>query len=165
VFQDFKDQEGQFASSAIGSDTHKQIRSVLNLFRASLITFPGENVMEEAEKFSATYLKEALQRIPSSSLSREVRGFRAPVFQRITSVINLHHIMFDYICVHHIVFVSVCLTVSILSHHIVFVSVCLTVSILSWQIEYVLEYRWHANLPRLEARTYIDVLEEYSINE
>ena len=49
------------------------MRSIVNLYRASLIAFPGEKVMEEAEIFSTKYLKEALQKIPVSSLSREVR--------------------------------------------------------------------------------------------
>lgn len=57
--------------------------------------------MEEAETFSATYLKEALQMIPESGLSRE--------------------------------------------------------------IQYVLEYRWHANSRRLEARSHIDILGENSL--
>jgi hypothetical protein len=50
-----------------------EMRSIVNLYRASLIAFPGEKVMEEAEIFSTKYLKEALQKIPVSSLSREVR--------------------------------------------------------------------------------------------
>lgn len=102
VFEQFKDQKGQFARFT-SNHTERKIRSVLNLFRASLIGFPGEKVMEEAEVFSATYLKEALQTIPVSGLSRE--------------------------------------------------------------IEYALEYRWHSNLPRLEARSYIDILGENTINE
>jgi hypothetical protein len=51
------------------------MRGVLNLFRASLVAFPGEKVMEDAEIFSTTYLKEALKTVPicSGSLSGEVR--------------------------------------------------------------------------------------------
>jgi hypothetical protein len=71
VFEHFKDQMGRIACSA--NQTERQISSILNLFRASLIAFPGEKVMEEAEIFSAAYLKEALQKITVSSLSREVR--------------------------------------------------------------------------------------------
>nr|ACN40326.1 unknown [Picea sitchensis] len=93
VLEHFKDVKGQFVSSSI--QTEGEIRSVLNLFRASLVAFPSEDVMEEAEIFSTTYLQESVQNIPVSSLSRE--------------------------------------------------------------IEYVMEYRWHTNLPRLEARNYIDV--------
>nr|ADU85930.1 (+)-sabinene synthase [Picea sitchensis] len=101
VFEHFKDQMGRIACSA--NHTERQISSILNLFRASLIAFPGEKVMEEAEIFSATYLKEALQTIPVSSLSQEM--------------------------------------------------------------QYVLDYRWHSNLPRLETRTYIDILGETTINQ
>ena len=71
MLEQFKDQNGQFACSAI--QTEGEIKSVLNLFRASLIAFPGEKVMEEAEIFSTIYLKEALLKIPVCSFSREVR--------------------------------------------------------------------------------------------
>jgi len=70
----FKNENGEFACSA-NIQTEGEIRGVLNLFRASLVAFPGENVMGEAEIFSTTYLKEALKTVPisSASLSREVR--------------------------------------------------------------------------------------------
>jgi len=97
VLEHFKDQKGRFACSSI--QTEGEIRSLLNLFRASLVAFPNEKVMEEAEIFSTTYLKEAVQKIPVSSLSR--------------------------------------------------------------QIEYNMEYGWHTNLPRLEARNYMgDMIHE-----
>eukprot|EP00253_Pinus_taeda_P006932 PITA_06932 len=101
VLEHFKDHNGQFTCSAI--QTEGEIGSVLNLFRASLIAFPGENVMEEAEIFSTKYLNDALQKIVSSSLSQE--------------------------------------------------------------IEYVLEYGWHTNLPRLEARMYMEVFPQDTIYE
>lgn len=69
VFEHFKDKEGQFACSA--NETEREIRSVINLFRASLIAFPGERGLEEAEIFSTIYLKEALKKIPACRLSRE----------------------------------------------------------------------------------------------
>nr|AAS47697.1 E,E-alpha-farnesene synthase [Picea abies] len=96
VFKVFQDRKGEFACSAI--PTEGDIKGVLNLLRASYIAFPGEKVMEKAQTFAATYLKEALQKIQVSSLSRE--------------------------------------------------------------IEYVLEYGWLTNFPRLEARNYIDVFGE-----
>jgi hypothetical protein len=100
VLEHFKDQKGRFACSSI--QTEGEIRSLLNLFRASLVAFPNEKVMEEAEIFSTTYLKEAVQKIPVSSLSR--------------------------------------------------------------QIEYNMEYGWHTNLPRLEARNYMgDMIHEYEM--
>nr|UNY86181.1 alpha-pinene synthase [Pinus armandii] len=70
VLNHFKDQSGKFASA--WNQTEDGIRAVLNLYRASLISFPGEKVMDEAETFSAKYLKEALQNIPVCSLSREI---------------------------------------------------------------------------------------------
>nr|Q20HU7.1 RecName: Full=(-)-limonene synthase, chloroplastic; Short=PsTPS-Lim; Flags: Precursor [Picea sitchensis]ABA86248.1 (-)-limonene synthase [Picea sitchensis] len=93
VLKVFEDQNGQFACSP--SKTEGEIRSALNLYRASLIAFPGEKVMEDAEIFSSRYLKEAVQKIPDCSLSQE--------------------------------------------------------------IAYALEYGWHTNMPRLEARNYMDV--------
>nr|O24474.1 RecName: Full=Myrcene synthase, chloroplastic; AltName: Full=Aggmyr; Flags: Precursor [Abies grandis]AAB71084.1 myrcene synthase [Abies grandis] len=96
VLKAFQDQNGQFVCSP--GQTEGEIRSVLNLYRASLIAFPGEKVMEEAEIFSTRYLKEALQKIPVSALSQEIK--------------------------------------------------------------FVMEYGWHTNLPRLEARNYIDTLEK-----
>jgi hypothetical protein len=71
VFKVFQDRKGEFACSAI--PTEGDIKGVLNLLRASYIAFPGEKVMEKAQTFAATYLKEALQKIQVSSLSREVR--------------------------------------------------------------------------------------------
>jgi len=53
--------------------TEEDIRGILNLFWASLISFPSEIVMEEAEIFSRMYLKEPLQNILVYSLSQEVR--------------------------------------------------------------------------------------------
>nr|ABY65904.1 alpha-pinene synthase [Pinus tabuliformis] len=70
VLNHFKNQGGQFACTL--KRTEDQIRTVLNLYRASLIAFPGEKVMDEAETFSVKYLEEALQKIPVSSLSREI---------------------------------------------------------------------------------------------
>nr|QMU24002.1 TPS limonene [Pinus massoniana] len=93
VLKDFQDQNGQFMCSP--RKTEGEIRSALNLYRASLIAFPGEKVMEDAEIFSSKYLKEAMQEISVCSLSQE--------------------------------------------------------------IEYALEYGWHTNMPRLEARNYMDV--------
>ena len=71
VLEQFKTQQGRFSCSA--NPRECDIRSVLNLFRASLIAFPGEKVMEEAEILSTIYLEEILQTIPVSGLSREVR--------------------------------------------------------------------------------------------
>lgn len=101
VLDHFKNEKGQFTCSAI--QTEGEIRDVLNLFRASLIAFPGEKIMEEAEIFSTMFLKDALQKIPPSGLSQE--------------------------------------------------------------IEYLLEFGWHTNLPRMETRMYIDVFGEHTTFE
>lgn len=71
VLEHFKDEKGQFASSSI--QTEGEMRSILNLFRASLVALPNEKILEDAEIFCTIYLKESLPRIPVSSLSRQVR--------------------------------------------------------------------------------------------
>nr|WAK98082.1 3-carene synthase [Thuja plicata] len=73
----------------------KELRSILNLFRASLIAFPKEQALDDAKAFSTSYLKNALANINNTNLSKE--------------------------------------------------------------IQFNLEYGWHTNVPRLEARTYIDI--------
>jgi len=70
VLKVFEEENGQFACSP--SQTEGEIISFLDLYRASLIAFPGEKVMEKAQIFSSRYLKEAVQKTPVSSLSREV---------------------------------------------------------------------------------------------
>eukprot|EP00253_Pinus_taeda_P013742 PITA_13742 len=70
VLEEFKDEKGQFAASCI--QTEGEVRSILNLFRASLVAFPNEKVMEDNEAFCRRYLKESLQKIPISSLSQEI---------------------------------------------------------------------------------------------
>lgn len=51
MLEQFKDDKGQFATSSIQTD-EGEIRTVFNLFRASLVAFPIEKVMEEAQIFS-----------------------------------------------------------------------------------------------------------------
>ncbi|GLJ35262.1 hypothetical protein SUGI_0709600 [Cryptomeria japonica] len=51
----------------------EEIKSILNLFRASLIAFPGEKAMDGAKSFSTTYLKQALPNINNLNLSREIK--------------------------------------------------------------------------------------------
>lgn len=93
VFKVFEDQNRPFA--CFPSPTEGEIRSIINLYRASLTLFPGETNMEMVEISSKRYLNEALQKLPVSRLSQEV--------------------------------------------------------------EDVLRYGWYRNLPRVEARNYIDV--------
>nr|A0A1L6Z3A0.1 RecName: Full=Pseudolaratriene synthase, chloroplastic; AltName: Full=Terpene synthase 8; Short=PxaTPS8; Flags: Precursor [Pseudolarix amabilis]APT40486.1 pseudolarene synthase [Pseudolarix amabilis] len=70
VLEHFKDRDGKFVCSS--NPTVGEIRSVLNLYRASLLAFPGEKVMEEAETFARRYLEEIVQKIPPSKFSREI---------------------------------------------------------------------------------------------
>nr|QIC19056.1 putative alpha terpinol/1,8-cineole synthase [Pinus nigra subsp. laricio] len=71
VLEQFKAEKGQFATSSIQTD-QGEIRTIFNLFRASLVAFPNEKVMEQAQIFSTIYLKEYLEKIPLSSLSRQI---------------------------------------------------------------------------------------------
>ncbi|GLJ05738.1 hypothetical protein SUGI_0024250 [Cryptomeria japonica] len=95
MLEQFKDKEGQFLGCT--SQSEEEIKSVLNLFRGSLIAFPEEKIMDEAKAFSTMYLNQVLQKthILSASLSQEIR--------------------------------------------------------------FNLDYGWYSNLPRLEARNYIDI--------
>ncbi|KAH9306224.1 hypothetical protein KI387_010628, partial [Taxus chinensis] len=52
--------------NAYGEPKVKEIKTILNLFRASIIPFPRERVMDEAKAFAITYLKEALHNIGKS---------------------------------------------------------------------------------------------------
>ncbi|GLJ09968.1 hypothetical protein SUGI_0119290 [Cryptomeria japonica] len=98
ALESFKGKDGKFLKSS--TQSKEEIQSIINLFRASLIAFPNEKVMDEAKSFSTKYLKQALQNIDDSNLSRE--------------------------------------------------------------IEFNLEYGWHTNVPRLEARHYIEIYGEDS---
>ncbi|GLJ31920.1 hypothetical protein SUGI_0642450 [Cryptomeria japonica] len=93
VLENFKEKDGQFLSSYTHSK--QEIRSILNLFCASLIAFPEEKVMDEAKVFASIYLKQAMPKIDDANLVQEIK-------------LNL-------------------------------------------------EYGWHTNMPRLEARNYIDI--------
>ncbi|XP_057872931.2 alpha pinene synthase, chloroplastic-like [Cryptomeria japonica] len=98
VLRHFKGNDGQFLCPSSLSEEEK-IGSILNLYRASLIAFPEENIMDEAKAFAATYLNQALEKNNiSSHLLREIK--------------------------------------------------------------YNLEYGWHGNLPRVEARNYMDIYGE-----
>ncbi|GLJ09984.1 hypothetical protein SUGI_0119640 [Cryptomeria japonica] len=89
----FKDNDGQFLCS--NTLSNEELRSILNLYRASLIAFPKEQDLDDAKAFSTKYLKQVLPNINNTNISKEIK--------------------------------------------------------------YNLEYGWHTNVPRLEARTYIDI--------
>nr|ABV44453.1 1(10),5-germacradien-4-ol synthase [Pinus sylvestris] len=80
VLENFKDESGQFfCSSSTGEEGNadKEVRSMLSLFRASNISFPGEKVMEEAKTFTTQYLTQVLTGHTAAdvdqSLQREVK--------------------------------------------------------------------------------------------
>nr|C3RSF5.1 RecName: Full=Alpha pinene synthase, chloroplastic; Short=Cf-Pin; Flags: Precursor [Chamaecyparis formosensis]ABW80964.1 alpha pinene synthase [Chamaecyparis formosensis] len=99
VLQQFVLRDGPFLDSN-NQPNEDDIKNILNLFRGSLIAFPGENVLDDAKSFTMTYLKQVLPKISNLNLSREIK--------------------------------------------------------------FNLEYGWHTNVPRLEARTYIDIYGEDS---
>ncbi|KAH9326692.1 hypothetical protein KI387_006870, partial [Taxus chinensis] len=71
VLEKFKAKNGGFLCST--TQPEEMIKSFLNLFRASLIVFPNENVMEEAKSFATAYLNQALHKTDiGSSLSQEI---------------------------------------------------------------------------------------------
>lgn len=73
VLRHFKGNDGQFLTPSTQSE-ELEIGSIINLYRASLIAFPEENIMDEAKSFATTYLNEALQKANiSSHLSREIK--------------------------------------------------------------------------------------------
>ena len=57
MLENFKDENGKFFCNLTGD---KRVRSMLSLLRASEISFPGENVMEEAKTFTREYLNQVL---------------------------------------------------------------------------------------------------------
>nr|QWV53993.1 kaurene synthase-like 2 [Chamaecyparis formosensis] len=58
VLNNFKDEEGCFFTTY--GQRHIEHRSILNLFRASDLALPGENIMDEARLFASKYLRESL---------------------------------------------------------------------------------------------------------
>lgn len=76
VFDNFKNEKGQFFCNSNGEEGKgdKRVRSMLSLFRASNISFPGEKVMDEAKTFATEYLNKVLTgQTVTESLSREVK--------------------------------------------------------------------------------------------
>eukprot|EP00253_Pinus_taeda_P017099 PITA_17099 len=60
VFGNFKDGNGQFFCST--GPFNKEVASMLSLYRASQLAFPGENILDEAKSFTTKYLREALEK-------------------------------------------------------------------------------------------------------
>ncbi|XP_059065193.1 1,8-cineole synthase, chloroplastic-like [Cryptomeria japonica] len=73
VLEDFKDKSGQFFFSEGNNDNNQNVivdehgmGSILNLFRASMVAFLREKVMEEAKIFSSTYLRQILEKLENT---------------------------------------------------------------------------------------------------
>nr|ADH29869.1 e-beta farnesene synthase [Pinus sylvestris] len=60
VFENFKDADGHFFGST--SQFNKNVASMLSLYRASQLAFPGETILDEARDFATKYLREALEK-------------------------------------------------------------------------------------------------------
>lgn len=75
VLENFKNENGLLFHSSIVEE--EEVRRMLTLLRASEISFPGENVMDEAKAFATEYLNQLLTRVHitevGENLLREVR--------------------------------------------------------------------------------------------
>ena len=75
VLNNFKDNKGQFI---LRGDEQHMMTSMINLLRASSISFLGEAVMEDAKVFSSAYIRQLLEKsqdIKHNSFLREVMTF------------------------------------------------------------------------------------------
>ncbi|GLJ05789.1 hypothetical protein SUGI_0025360 [Cryptomeria japonica] len=73
VLEKFKEKDGQFLCCITHSE--EEIKSILNLFRASLIAFPNETIMDDVKSFAIMYLNQIFQK---------TRTFGANLLQEIT---------------------------------------------------------------------------------
>jgi HPt (histidine-containing phosphotransfer) domain-containing protein len=89
VFENFKDSNGHFFCSA--AHFNKDVASMLSLYRASQLAFPGENILDEAKSFTSKYLKEALEKSETftswnnkQNLSEEVTKHTSTAYARMS---------------------------------------------------------------------------------
>lgn len=101
VLENFKDEKGHFFCNSTGEQEEgdKRVRSMLSLFRASSISFPGEKVMDEAKAFTTASLNQFLT-------GRDVSDVDQSLLR---------------------------------------------------EVKYALEFPWHCSVPRLEARSFIEI--------
>ena len=85
VFENFKDSNGHFFCSA--AHFNKDVASMLSLYRASQLEFPGENILDEAKSFTTEYLRKALEKSKTFSawnkqqnLSQEVTAYNIHIY-------------------------------------------------------------------------------------
>eukprot|EP01018_Ginkgo_biloba_P029167 Gb_39147 [translate_table: standard] len=74
VLENFKDENREFFCS-IGH-SRRDVRSMLNLYRASHVAFPEEKIMEDARIFTTEYLQKALTKcevLSDKNLSTEIK--------------------------------------------------------------------------------------------
>ncbi|KAH9320138.1 hypothetical protein KI387_021907, partial [Taxus chinensis] len=62
VFHKFINENGKFIYHVSAEEGDSHLRSMLSLYRASEISFPGEKIMREAKSFASRYLQQALER-------------------------------------------------------------------------------------------------------
>nr|AQT03468.1 levopimaradiene synthase [Ginkgo biloba] len=110
VLVNFKDENGEFLDSNGPAAQKASVSDMLNLFRCSQVTFPGEKLMQEASAFSKSHLRIVLQNKDNTLFPEERTAKKR----------------------------------------------------LCGEVEYALDYPWHRNLPRVEARSY---MEQYGIND
>ncbi|KAH9319509.1 hypothetical protein KI387_021278, partial [Taxus chinensis] len=61
ALEKFKDEDGQFFCCFGPGQAHKELPSMLNLYRASELDFPVESILKEARAFTSTYLHEVMK--------------------------------------------------------------------------------------------------------
>lgn len=77
VFENFKDENGHFFCSSdyrVGScgGGNEQLRGMVSLLRASNISFPGENVLDEAKSFTTHYLNNVLSERDATDIDQSL---------------------------------------------------------------------------------------------
>ncbi|XP_057848440.2 sesquiterpene synthase Cad-like [Cryptomeria japonica] len=76
VFRNFQDENGQFVLTRPVEEGDNELRSVLSLYQAAEICFPGETILREAKSFASRYLQQTLgQSHEKSQLLTEVDYF------------------------------------------------------------------------------------------
>nr|QHZ00914.1 terpene synthase 11 [Taiwania cryptomerioides] len=61
VFKNFQDESGQFIYHENFKEDESKLRSLLSLYRASEICFPGENILKQAKMFASTCIQREIE--------------------------------------------------------------------------------------------------------
>ena len=147
VLENFKDENGQFFCNSSGEEEQgradKRVRSMLSLFRASNISFPGEKVMDEAKTFTREYLNqvltgEAVTDVDQSLLSEvSCKQF----FKLMRTLLASAKVLF---------YCMLCTLLASAKSYLISI----------FQVKYALEFPWHCSLPRWEARSFIEIYKQ-----